>query len=202
MKSSDTLTNANSEIDYTQTLTELPAHLLKLPGFDQALYHQIKQQYGSLFNVALIEPEIPQNTGNIGRTCVGLMSSLHLVGKKGFEITDKNLKRAGLDYWPYLTWEQHADFSSWQKKIPDPKRVFYFTTKTTQTYWDPQFQPGDWFVFGKETKGLPEDLLRQNPEQCLTIPQIGPIRSLNVATAVAIVLYEAYRQLRPSLKAP
>lgn len=192
-----------SQIDYTKTITELPAHLLQLPGFDVDLYNHIKKQYGSLFNIALIEPEIPQNTGNIGRTCVGLMSSLHIVGKANFEITDKNLKRAGLDYWPYLSWQQHADMTSWQQQIPDPDRVFYFTTKTDKSYWEPEFKPGDWFVFGKETKGLPSDLLAQNKDRCLTIPQIGPIRSLNVATAVAIVLYEAVRQVYgPSKKRP
>jgi len=150
----------------------------------------------ALFHVALIEPEIPQNTGNIGRTCVGTRADLHLVGKLGFRITDKNLKRAGLDYWQHLQWTHHSDFSVWQQQIPDPKRVFYFSTKAKKSYFEANFQPGDWFVFGKETKGLDEDLLRRNPDQVLQIPILGPIRSLNVATAVTVVLYEAIRQVK------
>jgi len=155
-----------------------------------------------LFHVALIEPEIPQNTGNIGRTCVGTRSDLHLVGDLGFRITDKNLKRAGLDYWQHLSWQHHPTFSDWQKKIENPKRVFYFTTKATRSYFEANFEPGDWFVFGKETKGLDEDLLRRNPDQLLKIPILGPIRSLNVATAVTVVLYEAIRQIKVSGKMP
>ena len=151
-----------------------------------------------LFNVVLVEPEIPQNTGNIGRTCVGTRSDLHIVGKTGFEITDKNLKRAGLDYWQHLTWTHHRDLETWQKEVPNPQRVFYFTTKATKTFYDVQFQEGDWLVFGKETKGLDEEILRQNREQMVGIPLLGPIRSLNVATAVTVVLYEALRQLRAS----
>jgi tRNA (cytidine/uridine-2'-O-)-methyltransferase len=149
-----------------------------------------------VFHVALIEPEIPQNTGNIGRTCVGTRADLHLVGKLGFNITDKNLKRAGLDYWQYLQWTHHAEFSDWERQVKDPTRVFYFSTKAKKTYFDVEFQPGDWLVFGKETKGLDEDLLRRNPEQVLKIPILGPIRSLNVATAVTVVLYEGLRQLK------
>ncbi|PIS10640.1 MAG: tRNA (uridine(34)/cytosine(34)/5-carboxymethylaminomethyluridine(34)-2'-O)-methyltransferase TrmL [Bdellovibrio sp. CG10_big_fil_rev_8_21_14_0_10_47_8] len=150
----------------------------------------------SLFRVALIEPEIPQNTGNIGRTCVGTRSELHLVGNLGFEITDKNLKRAGLDYWQHLHWTHHLSMADWQKQIPDPSRVFYFSTKSSRSYFEADFQPGDWFVFGKETKGLDPDLLRQNEDRVLKIPILGPIRSLNVATAVTVVLYEAIRQIQ------
>jgi tRNA (cytidine/uridine-2'-O-)-methyltransferase len=153
-----------------------------------------------LFHVALIEPEIPQNTGNIGRTCVGTRSDLHLVGKLGFRITDKNLKRAGLDYWQHLSWKHHERFEDWQNQLSNPKRVFYFSTKAKQSYFEAKFEPGDWFVFGKETKGLDEDLLRRNPDQLLKIPILGPIRSLNVATAVTVVLYEAIRQVRLSEK--
>jgi tRNA (cytidine/uridine-2'-O-)-methyltransferase len=149
-----------------------------------------------LFHITLVEPEIPQNTGNIGRTCVGTRADLHLVGKLGFKITDRNLIRAGLDYWQHLKWKHHPEFSDWQQQIPDPKRVFYFSTKGKKTYFEAQFQPGDWLVFGKETKGLDEDLLRRNPDQVLKIPILGPIRSLNVATAVTVVLYEGLRQLK------
>lgn len=147
-----------------------------------------------LFNIVLIEPEIPQNTGNIGRTCVGTHSELHLVGKMGFEITDKNLKRAGLDYWQHLKWTHHQEMEDWEKTLKDPKRVFYFTTKAKKSYFDFDYKLGDSFVFGKETKGLPAELLQRNEDRCVTIPQFGPVRSLNVATAVSIALYEAIRQ--------
>lgn len=146
------------------------------------------------FRIVLIEPEIPQNTGNIGRTCVATNCELHLVGQMGFEINDKNLKRAGLDYWPHLKWYRHESFEDWMKLVEDPRRVWYFTTKTKRTYFEPKFQRGDWLVFGKETKGLDPDLLLSHPEQTLTIPQLGPVRSLNLATAVAIAAYEGVRQ--------
>jgi tRNA (cytidine/uridine-2'-O-)-methyltransferase len=150
----------------------------------------------NLFNVVLVEPEIPQNTGNVGRTCVGTRSNLHIVGKTGFDITDRNLKRAGLDYWQHLWWTHHESLEKWQSKVPDPSRVFYFSTKAEKTFYDVNFSIGDWLVFGKETKGLDPDLLRRNPNQAVTIPQLGPVRSLNIATAVAIALYEAIRQNR------
>lgn len=153
----------------------------------------------SFFNITLIEPEIPQNVGNIGRTCVGTRSRLHLVGKLGFNITDSNLKRAGLDYWQHLWWQHHLDQKTWMQEVPDPARVFYFSTKGQKNYFDVDFKPGDWFVFGKETKGLSSEILRQNGDRVLTIPQLGPVRSLNVATAVAIVLYEAIRQNRMTI---
>lgn len=158
--------------------------------------HTPEKATPALFHVALIEPEIPQNTGNIGRTCVGTRADLHLVGQLGFRITDKNLKRAGLDYWQHLHWTHHSDFSGWQSQVPDPQRVFYFSTKATKSYFEAEFQVGDWFVFGKETKGLDEDLLRRNWDRVLQIPILGPIRSLNVATAVTVVLYEAIRQVK------
>lgn len=150
----------------------------------------------TLFNVALVEPEIPQNTGNIGRTCVGTRSELHIVGQTGFDITDKNLKRAGLDYWQHLTWKQHESLELWQQQIKNPQRVFYFSTHATKNFFEIDYQKGDWLVFGKETKGLPKDLLQRNAAQAVKIPILGPIRGLNVATAVAIVLYEGIRQLQ------
>ncbi len=149
-----------------------------------------------LFNVALVEPEIPQNTGNIGRTCVGLNSSLHLVEPMAFVINDKNLKRAGLDYWPHLQWKMHADYSQLEKEYSDLKRVFYFSAKAESSMYDVAYQKGDWFVFGKETAGLPDEILQRNKERCLLIPILGPVRGYNVATAVAMVLSEAYRQIR------
>jgi tRNA (cytidine/uridine-2'-O-)-methyltransferase len=144
--------------------------------------------------VVLIEPEIPANTGNIGRTCVGLQAELHLVGKLGFLITDRRLKRAGLDYWPHLTFHHHPTWDSWWKKIEDPSRVFFFSTKAERSLFDQKFQPGDWLVFGKETKGLGPEIIEKHRDSLLKIPMTGPIRSLNLATSVAVVLFEAFRQ--------
>lgn len=148
----------------------------------------------SLFKVVLVEPEIPQNTGNIGRTCVGLQSELHIVGPTGFEISDRNLKRAGLDYWQHLQWRQYESHKQWQEGLGDQSRVFYFTTKADKTIYDFEFQQGDTFVFGKETKGLDASIIEAHKEHCARLPMIGQIRSLNLATAVAVVLFEAYRQ--------
>jgi tRNA (cytidine/uridine-2'-O-)-methyltransferase len=153
------------------------------------------QSQAPYFRIVLVEPEIPQNTGNIGRTCVATSSELHLVGPMAFEISDKQLKRAGLDYWPNLKWFYYENFEEWWKKVEDPSRVFYLTTKTKKRYTDVKFQKGDWLVFGKETKGLDPQLIQRNIEQALTIPMLGPARSLNLATSVAIVAYEGIRQL-------
>lgn len=143
----------------------------------------------------MIEPEIPQNTGNIGRTCVGTNCELHLVGKLGFEINDTNLKRAGLDYWVHLKCYQHASFEDWWSLVEDPTRVWLFSTKTKKTHFEPEYKRGDWLVFGKETKGLDPALLSKYSSQAVTIPQFGPVRSLNLATAVAIGIYEGVRQV-------
>lgn len=151
--------------------------------------------FDPLFHVALIEPEIPQNTGNIGRTCVGTHSDLHLVGPLGFQITDKNLKRAGLDYWQHLQWQHHATIADWRKEIQNPRRVFYFSAFGRKLYSEIEYQKGDWLVFGKETQGLPRDMMQQNLDNVLLIPILGPVRGYNVATAVAIVLFEALRQV-------
>lgn len=156
------------------------------------------QNTEKLFRIVLVEPEIPQNTGNIGRTCVGTNCELHIVGPTGFEITDANLKRAGLDYWQHLTWFQYKSYEEWFSTVEDKSRVFYFTTKVKQTYFDIQYRPGDWLVFGKETKGLPPEIINNNLGQSVTIPQPGQVRSLNLATAVAISVYEGYRQINHS----
>lgn len=148
-----------------------------------------------LVRIVLVEPEIPQNTGNIGRTCVGANCELHIVGPTGFEITDTNLKRAGLDYWQHLTWFKYDSYDQWFSKVEKKDRVFYFTTKVKQTYYDINYQEGDWLVFGKETKGLPPEVIQNNLEQSVTIPQPGPVRSLNLATSVAIAVYEVHRQI-------
>jgi tRNA (cytidine/uridine-2'-O-)-methyltransferase len=147
------------------------------------------------FNIVLVEPEIPNNTGSIGRTCVGTACRLHLVGKLGFDISDKAVKRAGLDYWEKLDLVQHATLSDWKATVPDQSRVFYFSKKARRSYFDVKYQVGDSFVFGKETWGLDEGLLRENEEQTLRIPLWGPIRSLNLSNAASIVIFEAMRQV-------
>ncbi len=149
----------------------------------------------SLFRIVLVEPEIPQNTGNIGRTCVGTNCELHLIQPMSFEITDTQLKRAGLDYWQHLKWYVHKSYLDWWTQVEDPSRVFYFTTKVKKTYYEIDYQPGDWLVFGKETKGLSPEIINEHLQQAVTIPQPGHVRSLNLATAVAISIYEGYRQV-------
>ena len=148
-----------------------------------------------MFNIVLVEPEIPPNTGNIGRLCLATGSKLHLVKPLGFSIDDRELKRAGLDYWKKVDlqiWDSFEDLRAAQKQ---PGRMFLLTTKSERAYWDIRFRPGDFLVFGRETKGLPEKMLAAHPGQLLTIPMRGT-RSLNLATAVAIVLFEALRQQR------
>lgn len=149
----------------------------------------------NMFNVVLVEPEIPPNTGNVGRLCLATQSTLHLVKPLGFLLEDRQLKRAGLDYWDEVdlrTWESFAELQAAQ---PRAARYFYLTTKTRRAYWDAKFKRGDFLVFGRETKGLPEGLLTANIGDCISIP-MRTTRSLNLATAVAIVLFEAVRQLR------
>lgn len=144
-------------------------------------------------NIVLIEPEIPQNTGNISRTCAATGARLHLVKPFGFEINDKHLKRAGLDYWQYLDityYENQAEFFEKNKG----KQFFYFTTKALHRHSDVSYPDGAYLVFGKETKGLPEELLLQNRDSCVRIPMIDEARSLNLSNAVAIATYEALRQ--------
>ncbi|MDW8190561.1 MAG: tRNA (cytidine(34)-2'-O)-methyltransferase [Pseudobdellovibrionaceae bacterium] len=149
-----------------------------------------------IFHVVLIEPEIPQNTGNIGRTCVGFNSYLHLVGPLGFSLADSYLKRAGLDYWPHLKWCYYENRGEWERTVKkDPgRRLFYFSAKATKPLFEVSFEQGDTFVFGKETAGLPDDMLQDNSDRCLLLPMVGPIRGYNLATSVAMVLLEAYRQ--------
>lgn len=146
-------------------------------------------------NVVLIEPEIPQNTGNIGRLCVGAWAKLHLVGRLGFEINDRQLKRAGLDYWVHLDFTHHPTWESWWKQVPDPSRVFFLSTKGKRSIYDVSVRPGDWFVFGRETKGLDRSILEQFKDQVATIPFPGNIRSFNLANAAAMVVGEGLRQL-------
>jgi tRNA (cytidine/uridine-2'-O-)-methyltransferase len=146
--------------------------------------------------VVLVEPEIPPNTGNIARLCAATFTPLHLVGKLGFRTDDKALRRAGLDYWDEVDLRYHLDLDALYGSLPG-HRFLYFTTRASRSYTEALYQPSDCLVFGRETRGLPEDLLKANWERCLTIPMPNPnIRSLNLATAVGIVLYEALRQLR------
>lgn len=147
-----------------------------------------------MFNVVLVEPEIPPNTGNVGRLCVATGSTLHLVEPLGFSLDDRQLKRAGLDYWEALLLRQWRSLEELEQ-ANRLGRFFYFTTKVSRPYFEVQFTPGDFLVFGRETKGLPETLLTRNRESCLTIPMLAT-RSLNLATAVAIILFEAMRQQR------
>lgn len=146
-----------------------------------------------MFNVVLVEPEIPPNTGNIGRLCLATGSTLHLVEPLGFSIDNRQLKRAGLDYWNEVQVKTWKSFSDLQPEFPEC-RFFFVTTKTDRRYTSVKFESGDFLVFGRETKGLPEALLAANENRCITIPMQGT-RSLNLATAVAIVLYEGVRQL-------
>jgi tRNA (cytidine/uridine-2'-O-)-methyltransferase len=145
-----------------------------------------------VFNVVLVEPEIPPNTGNVGRLCLATRSTLHLVKPLGFSLEDRQLKRAGLDYWEEVDLRIWDTFDELRTKSP-AARYFFVTTKMKRAYYDIRFQPGDFLVFGRETKGLPESLLKANIDNCITIPMHGT-RSLNLATAVAIVLFEAVRQ--------
>ena len=147
-----------------------------------------------MFHVVLVEPEIPPNTGNIGRLCVAAGATLHLVHPLGFQINDRELKRAGLDYWPHLKLREWPDWDAFAGALPASQRCFFLTTKSTRNYALQRFEPGDYLVFGRETRGLPASLLAAHPEQVLTIPMAPEARSLNLATAVGIVLYEARRQ--------
>ena len=147
-----------------------------------------------MLNVVLVEPEIPPNTGNIGRLCLATGTHLHLVKPLGFSINDRELKRAGLDYWKEVKVSVWDSFAQLQAAQSTGARYFYLTTKARRIYWEAQFRDGDFLVFGRETKGLPEPLLAANPDALLTIPMAPQTRSLNLATSVGIVLYEGVRQ--------
>jgi len=147
-----------------------------------------------MIRVTLVEPEIPPNTGNIARLCAATRVPLHVVGVTGFRLDDKAVRRAGLDYWPEVTLAKHRTLEDLYTGIPQA-RFLYLTTKAERSYLDWQFQPDDCLIFGRETRGLPVDVLQSNWDRCLTIPMLNPrVRSLNLATAVGIVLYEALRQ--------
>ena len=144
-------------------------------------------------NIVLHEPEIPSNTGNIGRTCVATATSLHLIKPLGFSLDDKLLKRAGLDYWKNLDLHIYESYEDFLAKNPGA-RVFMATTKARRTYAEVNFGPDDFIMFGKETAGIPEEILVENEPACIRIPMNESIRSLNLANSVAVILYEALRQ--------
>jgi tRNA (cytidine/uridine-2'-O-)-methyltransferase len=148
-----------------------------------------------MLHVALVEPEIPPNTGNIARLCAATFTSLHIVGVTGFRMDDRTLKRAGLDYWEHVELHRHIDLESLYESLPG-SRFLYLTTKSVRSYVDWEYLNGDCLVFGRETRGLPETVLQANPDRCLTVPMPNKnVRSLNLANTVGIVLYEALRQL-------
>ena len=148
-----------------------------------------------MISVALVEPEIPPNTGNIARLCAATRTPLHIVGAAGFRLDDRAVRRAGLDYWPEVILSRHRDLAALSAAL-EQARFVYLTTKAERSYTDWSFTSADCLVFGRETRGLPDDLLRANWDRCLTIPMLNPkVRSLNLATSVAIVLYEALRQM-------
>lgn len=148
-----------------------------------------------MLHIALVEPEIPPNTGNIARLCAATFTELHIVGATGFRLDERAVKRAGLDYWDEVKIRRHVELEDLYEKLPD-SRFLYFTTKSRRSYTDWQYRAGDCLIFGRETRGLPEDLLKANWERCLTIPMANPkVRSLNLATSVGITLYEALRQV-------
>ena len=146
-----------------------------------------------MFNIVLVEPEIPQNTGNIARTCAATGCALHLIKPLGFTISDKHLKRAGLDYWHLVNVYVYEDLQELFAKYPDA-RYFFFTTKARMRHTDAAYREGDFLVFGKETKGLDEELLLAHPDECVRIPMIESARSLNLSNAAAVAVYEALRQ--------
>ncbi len=148
-----------------------------------------------MLHIVLIEPEIPPNTGNIARLCLAAGARLHLVGPLGFSLDEKALRRAGMDYWDRCDVRQWNSFADLRRNDPQA-RYFLFTTKAKRVYWDDKYSDGDYLVFGRETRGLPESLLAENAAWCRTIPMASEARSLNLATATGIVLYEALRQTR------
>ena len=144
-------------------------------------------------NIVLLEPEMPANTGNIGRTCVATNTKLHLIEPLGFRLDEKSVKRAGLDYWDKLDVEVYADFQDFLDRNPGAK-IYMATTKAKKCYTEVEYEPDCFLMFGKESAGIPEEILLEHQEDCVRIPMWGDIRSLNLANSVAIVLYEALRQ--------
>lgn len=147
-----------------------------------------------MFNIVLVEPEIPANTGNIARTCAATGCSLHLIEPLGFSIDDKHLKRAGLDYWDLLDVHVYKNIEEFLAGVGDAEKIFLATTKGAKGYTDFYYPKGAFLLFGKETKGLPQDLREKYYQQCFRIPMIGDARSLNLSNSAAVIVYEALRQ--------
>ena len=145
-------------------------------------------------HVVLVEPEIPPNTGNVARLCAATASSLHLVGQLGFRIDDKSVRRAGIDYWHLVDVHRHLDLAHFRHALPDA-RWRLFSASAEQSYLAADFQPGDALLFGRESVGLPDELLAEDPSRVFGIPTLGAVRSLNLANAASIVVYEALRQM-------
>ena len=146
-----------------------------------------------MINIVLLEPEIPANTGNIGRTCVATGTRLHLIEPLGFSLSEKALKRAGMDYWSDLDVTTYVNYEDFLERNPGAK-LYFATTKGQHIYSEAQFEDGCYIMFGKESAGIPEEILKEHPDTCVRIPMIGETRSLNLSNSVAIVLYEALRQ--------
>lgn len=146
-----------------------------------------------MLNIVLYEPEIPANTGNIGRTCVAADTRLHLIEPLGFRLDEKSLKRAGMDYWSELDVTTYINYEDFLEKNPGAK-IYMATTKAPKIYTEVNYEPDAYIMFGKESAGIPEEILVQHKEECIRIPMIGEIRSLNLSNSVSIVLYEALRQ--------
>ena len=144
-------------------------------------------------NIVLFEPEIPANTGNIGRTCVATGTRLHLIEPLGFSLSEKALKRAGMDYWKDLDVTTYVNWEDFCQKNPNAK-IYFATTKARHVYSEVNYESDCYIMFGKESAGIPEEILKENPDTCVRIPMLGEIRSLNLSNAVAVVLYEALRQ--------
>ena len=144
-------------------------------------------------NIVLFEPEIPANTGNIGRTCVATGTRLHLIEPLGFRLNEKSIKRAGMDYWEHLDVTRYINFEEFLEKNPEAK-IYMATTKGQHVYTEVNYEPDCYIMFGKESAGIPEEILVKNPENCIRIPMLSEIRSLNLSNSVAVVLYEALRQ--------
>ena len=144
-------------------------------------------------HIILHQPEIPQNTGNIGRTCVATGTSLHLIEPLGFRLDEKAVRRSGMDYWQHLDVSRYTNFEEFKEKNPNAK-IWMATTKAKHVYTDVEFGPDDYIMFGKESAGIPEEILVDYEETCIRIPMLPTIRSLNLSNSVAVVLYEALRQ--------
>ncbi len=166
-----------------------------------AAHFSERRRDASMFHVVLFQPEIPHNTGAVGRTCVAVGAKLWLIRPLGFRITDRHLKRSGLDYWQYLTWEAVDNWDILQHRLSGHR--FWFLTKTaSRSYAEPAYRPGDVFVFGSESRGLPPSLLEAHRQSLVRIPIGGSVRSLNLSVSVGVTLYEAWRQCGFALSGP